>query len=72
MSDPVNHPSHYTSGSIECIDAIESATGDAFKGYLRGNAIKYLWRYDKKGKEVEDLRKAVWYTEKLIEVLGGE
>ena len=51
--DPVNHPSHYTqSGDIECIDAIKAAlTGesDPFIGYLRGNAIKYLWRADLKG-----------------------
>jgi len=69
-NDPVNHPSHYTQGSIECIDAIESSmTVEAFCGYLKGNAQKYLWRYENKGKKVEDLKKAQWYISKLIDVL---
>lgn len=65
-TDMVDHPSHYTSGGIECIDAIEAATGDGFAGYCQGNAIKYLWRYDKKGKPVEDLCKAKAYIDFLI------
>ena len=49
MSDAVNHPSHYTGGDIECIDAIKaSMTNEAFLGYLKGNIQKYLWRYEKK------------------------
>lgn len=65
-SDPVDNPSHYTQGSIECIDVIEEALGDKFPGYLRGNILKYLWRYeDKNG--VEDLKKARWYLSKLID-----
>jgi hypothetical protein len=47
-----------------------------FKGYLKGNAIKYLWRYDKKHQtrqdRAEDLKKAVWYIEKLYEVINNE
>ena len=59
--DPVNHPNHYTSGSIECIEAIEAAlTAEEFRGYLKGNAIKYVWRESKKGGD-EDLKKAIWY-----------
>ena len=68
VNDPVNHPSHYTQGGIECIDAIEaSMTFEAFCGYLKGNAQKYLWRYENKGKIIEDLEKAQWYISKLID-----
>jgi hypothetical protein len=70
--DMVNHPSHYTSGGIECIDAIEaSMTAEAFKGYCKGNAMKYIWRYEKKG-SVESLQKAIWYLNKLIEVESSD
>ena len=64
--DVVNNPDHYNTGNIECIDAIEeSMSSVAFKGYLKGNCLKYLWRYDYKGKQVEDLQKAGWYLNKL-------
>ena len=70
--DMVNHPSHYTAGGIECIDAIEaSMTAEAFKGYCKGNALKYIWRYEKKG-SVESLQKAIWYLNKLIEVESSD
>lgn len=70
MSDMVNHPSHYADAAIECIEAIEaSMTKEAFCGYLKGNAQKYFWRYEKKINPVEDLKKARWYTDRLIEVL---
>ena len=66
--DVVNSPSHYNYGKIECIEAIEeSMTPESFKGYLKGNTMKYLWRYERKGKSVEDLKKAQWYLNKLIE-----
>jgi len=65
--DTVNHPSHYTSGSIECIDAIESSMdSEAFAGYLKGNILKYIWRYKNKNNPLEDLKKAEWYLNKLI------
>ena len=65
--DPVNAPQHYNTGNIECIEAIqESMSVEAFKGYLKGNCLKYLWRYDYKGKPSEDLEKAGWYLNKLI------
>ena len=67
-SDPIN-PSHYKQGGIECIEAMKVALGGGFLGYLRGNAIKYLWRYDKKN-GVEDLKKARWYLDRLIEEAG--
>ena len=65
-ADYVNHPPHYTAGTIECIDAIRAALGpEGFKAFCRGNSIKYLWRYNRKGGN-EDLEKAIWYTNKLI------
>ncbi len=71
--DVVNRPKHYNTGNIECIDAIkESMSSVAFKGYLKGNSLKYLWRYDYKGKQVEDLRKAQWYLNKLTEMVAEE
>jgi hypothetical protein len=69
--DPVNHPSHYTQGGIECIDAIKASMSDLeFQGYLKGNAIKYLWRFRQKGKPVQDLRKACWYLDRLMSELS--
>jgi hypothetical protein len=71
--DVVNNPDHYNTGNIECIDAIEeSMSSVAFKGYLKGNCIKYLWRYDYKGKQVEDLEKAGWYLNKLTDMVAEE
>jgi len=65
--DVVNHPKHYNQAGIECIDAIKAATGDGFENYLQGNIIKYIWRYQYKN-GVEDLKKAQWYINKLIEI----
>ena len=66
VSDPVNHPSHYTSGEIECIDAIKaSMSKEAFCGFLKGNVQKYLWRYEKKINPAEDIKKAGWYRDHL-------
>ena len=68
MSDVVNHPAHYTNGDIECIDAIKASMGvDKFCGYLKGNILKYLWRYELKENPVQDLEKALWYLKRLIE-----
>ena len=68
MDDPVNSPLHYNSGGIECIDAIKaSMTRSEFCGYLKGNTLKYLWRYMYKGKPQEDLAKAQWYLARLQE-----
>ena len=67
MTDFVNHPPHYTAGGVECIDAIKATmTPEAFAGYCKGNVMKYLWRYEKKEKPLEDLLKAQWYLERLI------
>ena len=67
MADNVNKPPHYNQSGIECIDAIQAATGDRYEYYLQGNILKYLWRYRYKN-GIEDLRKAQWYLNKLIEV----
>ena len=70
-ADPVEKPDHYNKGAIEAIEAIKASMPDhEFKGYLKGNAWKYLWRYDYKGKPVEDLRKCRWYIERLIKELN--
>lgn len=62
-NDPVNHPSHYTQGKIECIDYIL----DKKFNYCLGNAIKYITRCNYKGKKIEDLEKAIFYLKKEIE-----
>lgn len=64
--DNVNHPSHYTAGNIECIEAIKaSMSAEEFAGYLKGNVMKYIWRYRSKGKAQEDIQKANWYLKRL-------
>ena len=66
VNSQVDHPAHYTSGEIECIDALKASMSHAeFCGFLKGNAMKYLWRYDKKGKATEDLEKSRWYLDRL-------
>lgn len=76
VSDSVNHPSHYTShpSGIECIEITRHYCFDI------GNAIKYLWRaglkkdasLEDKEKEIEDLKKAIWYIKDRIKHLGGD
>lgn len=63
----VESPSHYTAGTVECIQAIESAVVDLppFEAFCIGNAIKYSWRFSKKN-GIEDLEKAIWYLSKVI------
>ena len=65
--DNVNHPSHYTQGKIECIDAIEESTKGliGISAVCVANVIKYIWRYKFKN-GIEDLKKARWYLDKLI------
>ena len=70
MHDPVNSPAHYADsfGGIQCIDAIEtSMSTEEFKGFLKGNVQKYVWRYSQKN-GAEDLKKAKWYLERLIKL----
>lgn len=64
----VNHPSHYTQGSIECIDAMESAYGtEAVIMFCMCNAFKYQWRFNKKNGR-EDILKCQWYQNKMVEL----
>ena len=64
--DPVNHPSHYTSGAIECIDYMEGLmTAQEFVGYLRGNIIKYQHRMFAKDTPLENAAKMKWYLERF-------
>ena len=68
--DVVNKPSHYNSGGVECIEAIEASMElEAFQGYLKGNILKYIWRMSYKGKALEDCKKSQWYLNKLISTL---
>ena len=66
--DPVHAPAHYTSGSIECIEAIEAQlTPEEYRGFLKGNVAKYLWREKMKG-GTQSLEKAQWYLNALIQI----
>ena len=62
MSDPVNHPKHYTDhpSGVECITITEHMN------FCLGNAVKYIWRADSKNGAIEDLRKARWYIDREI------
>jgi len=64
--DTVQKPFHYNQSGIECIEAIKAATGTGFEQYLQGNIIKYVWRYRYKNR-LEDLHKARWYLDRLID-----
>ena len=70
--DVVSRPQHYTSTSIECIDAMRETQGDeAVKHFCECNAFKYLWRHNSKNGD-EDVRKASWYLNKAVEIMGKE
>ena len=70
MNDPVNHPSHYTHGEIECIDAIRAALGPAgFVAYCRGCQIKYNWRTGHKDHPAQEQAKAAWYANRAEETI---
>jgi len=71
--DVVNNPDHYNTGSVEAIEAIQASMSPIeFRGYLKGNTMKYLWRYDYKGKPLQDLQKASWYLDALKATLEEE
>lgn len=70
--DTINSPSHYTSGDIDCIEAMIAAYGiDVVKAFCVCNAFKYQWRFDKKN-GIEDLKKCQWYQNKFIELCNEE
>lgn len=66
IMDMVNNPPHYNKAGIETIQAIKAMLGEGFKYYLQGNIMKYIWRYEYKD-GVQDLEKAQWYLNELIE-----
>jgi hypothetical protein len=67
--DLVNQPPHYKKDGVECIDVINAAlTPEEFQGFLKGNAIKYLFRHHSKGTPEQDLAKAGWYLSRV----GGD
>ena len=71
--DPVNHPAHYTHGGIETIDFIQAKlTPEEFRGYLKGNILKYGSRIGHKENDMQDAGKLAWYTNKLRTVLGSK
>ena len=68
--DSVNHPSHYETNGIECIDAMKAAQGaDVVQDFCICNAFKYIWRHKHKN-GAEDIKKAVWYLNKWLELEG--
>ena len=73
MHDNVNHPSHYTAGKVECIDAIEAAVEGLAgeEAVLTGQVIKYIWRWKKKN-GLEDLKKAGWYLSRLTKKIEAK
>ena len=68
QKENVNHPSHYTQGKFETIEVIEEFTKDleGIEAFCIGNAVKYLSRWPYKN-GVEDLKKAIWYINKVVE-----
>lgn len=68
VTDPVNSPSHYTTGKIEVIDFIE----DKELGYRLGNTIKYIARAEHKGNKLQDLEKARWYLDREISSIKND
>jgi hypothetical protein len=70
--DLINNPNHYTTGGIETIDFIQAKLSkEAFRGFLLGNIVKYSSRHEHKG-GIEDIKKAQWYINKLVEVYESE
>ena len=72
QDDPVTHPSHYTQGNVQCIDAMEAAFGkEAVAIWSKLNAFKYIWREVHKN-GMEDIDKAIWYLNKHKELMTSE
>ena len=69
-AEAIDRPAHYTTGKVECIDAIEAATVglEGIQAVCTGNVIKYVWRWRRKN-GVEDLRKAEAYLQRLINIV---
>lgn len=70
--DVVNHPSHYETGKFECIDVMIEAIGKReVMNFCVCNAFKYIYRFGKKN-GLEDVKKAIWYLNKYVELVEGE
>lgn len=70
--DNINHPEHYETNGIECFDAILASQGeDSAKEFCICNAFKYIWRNKHKNSSVEDIKKAIWYLNKFVELSEG-
>lgn len=73
MNDEVHRPTHYAGDTIECIEYLkDNLPWEAYTGFLEGNVKKYLHRWRRKGKPVQDLEKARWYLDRLIMELTTE
>lgn len=66
----VDRPAHYNNGGVECIDYIEQVLGlEGFIDYCHGNIIKYQHRYKHKGNALQDMKKAQWYMNKMVDAM---
>lgn len=66
--DIIEKPEHYNYGKVECIDVIKDILGEqGFIDYCHGNAMKYIFRAKHKGKFIENIRKAIWYLNRIVE-----
>lgn len=73
MSDNINHPAHYETNGIECIDAMVASQGtEAVRNYCICNAFKYIWRHQHKGRSDEDIQKAIWYLNRYLNLYEGK
>ena len=72
--DMVNHPQHYRTGKIECIDCISAVVKmyDGEQAYDVGQVVKYLYRAPTKQNFMQDLKKAQWYLNRLIEIASKQ
>lgn len=71
MDNRVDHPAHYNQGKYECIDVMVDVFGEAaVKHFCLLNSFKYIWRANEKN-GIEDVKKAIWYLNKLVELEGG-
>ncbi|MQS52154.1 DUF3310 domain-containing protein [Companilactobacillus mishanensis] len=72
IEDEVNHPTHYNQGILEVIDAMKAMTDDEYRGFLRGNALKYIYRLGSKDNPKQDGEKAKYYIDWLIKSYEGD
>tara|TARA_R100000808_G_C2105505_1_gene121260 strand:+ start:259 stop:549 length:291 start_codon:yes stop_codon:yes gene_type:complete len=74
VTDPITKPAHYTDGgSIEFLDALECCLStEEYIGFLRGQIMKYLWRCRRKGSAEADVRKAAFYSDRLLACLKDD